>query len=96
MTVGANAAVAVGDIAHFSLDEIPVTQLRINDSRSHVMGLIWGAGATGDLAGSSERLVLSFNRDDLVLEPDEALFLNSEDIVGTPPVNATVNAFYQD
>jgi len=97
MSQGPNAATVIGDIATASLDEIPVSQFRANNSRSHICGIQWAnAGATGGIAGQSNRLVLSFNRDDLFLDPDEALFLNTEDVVGAPPVNTTVNVFYQD
>lgn len=92
----ANAAVAVGDLARCSLDEVPVMQAAVNDSRSHIDDMAFGVGATGDLVGSRQRTVLSFNRDDLFLDPDEAVFLNTLDTVGAPPVNWSYNIWYQD
>jgi len=97
MSQGANAATVIGDISLASLDEIPVSQFRANDSRSHIMGLQWAhEGGTASVAGQSQQLVLSFNRDDLFLDPDEALFLNTTDVIGNPPVNTSVNIWYQD
>lgn len=97
MSQGTNAATAIGDISVASLDEIPVAQFRVNDSRSHIMGIQWSHdGGTGSLAGQSNRLVLSFNRGDLFLDADEALFLNTEDVNGAPPVNTSVQVWYED
>jgi len=95
-TAHANSAVAVGDLAEGSLDEVPVTQERTNDSRSHIDNMAFGVGATGDLVGSRTRAVLSFNRNDLFLDPDEAIFLNTVDTVGSPPVNWLWNIWYED
>jgi len=82
-----------------SLDEVPAQQGRVNDSRSHIALLMQGIGdATG--AGLApykpDRIVLSFNRDDLKLDPDEALFVNNTDLTGTPSIEAMWNIWYQD
>jgi len=91
------AAVAVGDMALASLDEIPQIQAQLDDSRSHIQSAVFTVpGATGGLAGVSENSHMEWNRNDLVLDVDEALFLNTLDIVGTPPVTATAVLFYED
>lgn len=85
------------DEAAVSLDENPSSQQQINDSRSHISGvaikLNTGTVATG---GQKDREVLSFNRNDLTLRPDEGLFLNSVDRVGAPTVDISCQIFYED
>lgn len=99
-TVGSaipNAVVAVGDIGIGSLDETPVAQAQVNDSRSHIDMVGFGVpGGTGATSAQGGRSVLGFNREDLVLDPDEVLFLNTIDLSGAPPVNWTWNIWYQD
>ncbi len=94
--LSANAATAAGDAAILSMDEVPVNQVQTNDSRSHIDHVSWSGGATGDTKGSNGRAVLNWNRDDFVLDPDEAIFMNVLDITGAPPLNATANLWYQD
>lgn len=93
LQAGANAAVTVGDIAIASLDEVPVAQAQVNDSRSHIDLVNFSADS---IAGPPQRSVLSWQRDDLVLQPDEAIFLNTIDLSGAPPVNWTCQIMYQD
>lgn len=83
------------DEATWSIDEVPVNQLRTNDSRSHIVGGAIKTGDAGGIAPTKSAKVLSFNRGDLVLDTDEALFLNTADITGAPTVNTSVNVWYE-
>lgn len=86
----------IGDIVTASVDEIPVSQDFVNDSRSHIMGVEMAAdGATGSIKMRPARAHMEFNKNDLVLETDEAIFLNTTDIVGTPTVRTKLNMFYE-
>jgi len=76
-----------------SIDEESTTQFGQNDSRSHVIGGRVKAGSTGADADLSK--LISFNRGDLVLDTDEALFLNLTDVAGTPSVSVSVNVWYE-
>jgi len=97
MTSSTNAAVAIGDAAIGSLDETPVAQAQVNDSRSHIDMVSYGVGGgTGAVSAQGGRSVLPFNRDDLIIDVDEVLFLNTIDLSGAPAVNWTVNIWYQD
>lgn len=92
----AGAAIALGDSALASLDEVPVIQAQVNDSRSHIQqASAQGSGGTGAIAATFESSVLTFNRNDLVLDPDESIFLNLLDIVGAMPVTASANLWYE-
>jgi len=90
-------ASALGDVALTSLDEVPTGQSKVNDSRAHI-GHSVGAvtGATGAIAFQGQPFFAEFARGDLYLDPDESLFVNNEDIIGAPPVNATWNIWYED
>ncbi len=93
----ATAAVVIGDIAESDLDEVPVGQGDVNDSRSHVARMALEAtGGTGNINMNGTRAALSFNRNDLVIDPDEALFVNNRDRVGAPAVLFTWNIWYDD
>lgn len=90
-------AAVVGDAQIASVDEVPVLQAQVNDSRSHIMSISPVAiGGTGTIVASSEHLILPFNRNDLVLDPDEALFLNIKDIVGNLDQGIGLNVWYED
>lgn len=92
-----SAATAAGDISKSSVDEIPDNQDSVNDSRSHIAVLdLATSGGTGAVAPVPQRLVISFNREDLVLDPDEAFFINNVDVVGAQPSLFTWNFWYQD
>ncbi len=87
----------VGDISQSSLDESPVAQNSIDDSRSHIAQVTAVVnGGTGAINGVPGQKVLSFNRGDLVLEPDEALFVNTVDVAGAAPTGSNWNIFYQE
>lgn len=89
-------ATQIGDSASASLDEVPVDQSIVNDSRSHIASVTAvNTGGTGALISENSSKVLSFNRSDLVLDPDEALFWNLNDIVGAPPVRFNCNIWYE-
>ena len=95
LTLGPNAA--LGDVATASLDEIPVAQDTVADSRSHISGVRASvSGATG--ATESDQVVETqvFERGDLTLDLDHALFLNTTDIDGAPPIAASCLIFYED
>jgi len=89
---------AIGDRATFSLDEVPVIQNSINNSRSHVMRVdLNHSGGTGSTTSPNDRATMSFERGQLPLDPDDALFWNGRDSVGTPAISdASVNAWYED
>ncbi len=94
-----SATVVALDQMALSVDEVPIVQQGTNDSRSHIMavrsivGDSTGAGLSGT-PGSSK--ILSFNRNDLVLDPDEAIFLNGSNIVGDPTFDGNLNVWYED
>lgn len=90
-------AATVGDNAGCSIDEVPVRQDNVNDSRSHIMRI--GAvvtGGTGAVDFDEKQKTLIFNRNDLVLDPDEAIFMNTTDIAGGLDVTFTLNIWYED
>lgn len=96
-TRGSSTAGALGDAAFCSIDEVPVAQAGTNDSRSHIMGI--GAqviGGTGAIEANGGSKVLSFNRNDLVLDPDEAIFMNIENISGAMDMGYLLNVWYED
>jgi len=92
------ATIVTLDQMALSVDEVPVTQQNVNDSRSHIMGI---RGVIGDATGAGlaqtgdKTKILSFNRGDLVLDPDEAIFVNGAH-VGDPTVNINLNIWYED
>lgn len=98
LAIQATAASTIGEIGGASLDEVPVRQDTTNDSRSHIGSVMYEVGGgTGAAAATAQgQLVLSFNRGDLVLDPDEALFLNTFSIVGPPAVSYKANIYYED
>lgn len=97
LSMNPTAAGVLGDNAQMSLDEVPVRQDGTDDTRSHIMmGGYSVVGGTGALHGPSVGKVLSFNRGDLVLDPDEAFFLNTNDASGTPGLSMAVNVWYED
>lgn len=83
-----------------SIDEVPVAQAQVNDSRSCISVVQVGSGTfstNGGLnPGGVTQLVQNFRRNDLVLEPDEAIFLNNVDGAGTPTVNTRAIIWYDD
>lgn len=93
---GAGAS-SIGEISIMSFDEVPVRQSNVNDSRSHIGSVTYEVGGgTGAVAGKTDRLVLAFNRNDLVLDPDEAWFMNTTTIVGPPVVDYRAQIWYED
>lgn len=92
-TLVVRGTVVAGDDVRASIDEVPVDQMFNNDSRSHLMGLQVKADAA---VNGAQRAVLSFNRNDLVLDPDEAIFLNNTDVQGAPTISSTCNIWYED
>lgn len=95
--VPVSGAAALGDAVECSIDEVPVSQAQINDSRSHIMSVdAIVEGGTGAIELTNGKKVLAFNREDLVLDPDEAIFMNNADIAGTPPAGFKLNVWYED
>lgn len=87
----------IGDAQLVSVDEVPVVQAATNDSRSHIMQVqAIVSGATGAIAAPPETGHMEFNRNDLVLEPDEALFVNTVDTTGAPTISVSLNLWYED
>lgn len=92
-----STALALGDAAVASIDEIPVNQINSSDSRSHISGVsVSVPGGTGAIEGIYTRSVTVLNRGDLVLDPDESLFMNTLDKIGAPVVEWTCNFWYDD
>lgn len=88
-------AAAVGDSAIASLDEVPLSQAKINDSRSHIQSAVaHTTGGTGAVEMAFTNSVYRWNRNELVLDPDEALFMNIEDVLGAPDVTFSANLMY--
>lgn len=92
-----STAVTIGERVSASVDELPVKQDAVTDSRAHILEANGAAtGGTGAVAFTGGKASITFERGQLVLEPDEALFLNVQDLVGTPTVSINVNIFYED
>ncbi len=95
--IRARSSMAIGDIAASSFDEIPVFQGDVNDSRAHIAEMsIQTSGGTGAIGAVSNNIVLTFERNQLFLDPDEAWFMNNQDEVGAPPIEAAWNIWYED
>ncbi len=94
-----SATVVALDQMALGVDEVPVAQQGTNDSRSHIMavrGIVGDATGAGLAQVNGASKILSFNRGDLVLDPDEALFLNAANIVGDPTFDGNLNIWYED
>jgi len=90
-------ATAIGDSAIASLDEQPVIQANVNDSRSHIQSAtIVAAGATGQIEAMVNNSIMIFNRNDLVVDIDEAIFLNTSDVKGSIDATCTANLWYEE
>jgi len=87
----------VGDAARSSIDEIPVAQDGVNDSRAHIAVIqSQVAGGTGAVEATSDNVVLTFERNQLFLDPDEAWFMNNVDVSGAMPISFAWNFWYED
>lgn len=94
---GTAGAAALGDASRSSIDEVPVSQAGVNNSRSHIAQI--GSkviGGTGAVEASHDNIVLTFERGQLFLDPDEALFMNNTDIAGAMPSSFSWNIWYED
>lgn len=78
-----------------SLDEVPTDQSTTNDSRAHI--LVCGQSVEGTAGNMIPfgRAQLEFERGQLVLEPDEALYLNVT-IASGATGTTTCNVWYED
>lgn len=90
----AQATVANGDEYSASIDEVPTTQAGTNDSRAHVLHCASQAEGTVGNFSPNARAQISFERGQLVLEPDEALFLNIA-VTGTGTGSTRCNIWYE-
>lgn len=84
--------VTAADSFKAELAESPAMQSELNDSRA----LIAHCTCSGTGGGLRDRDKLAFGRNDLVLDPDDALFLNTLDDNGAPSVSVNCNIFYED
>jgi len=94
-------AIVRGDAYEASVDEVPAIQATVNDSRAHIQhGLIQASEQVGADGGTGlygpQKDTMTFERGQLVLEPDEALFLNTSDLGGAPTVITKLNIWYED
>lgn len=101
MSVRNTSTMVAGDSATASLDEVPVIQAGTNDSRSHIghvsMQVEEGSEATAHFGvNGNSRLVLTFQRTQMVLEPDEGIFWNTESSGGDPTALMNCNVWYED
>lgn len=86
-----------GDTARSSFDEVPVNQSVVNNSRSHIAQIqAVVAGGTGTLDPNAANIVLTFERGQLFLDPDEAWFVNNADVSGALDVGFSWNCWYED
>lgn len=93
---GSGTAAVLGDMQTASLDEVPISQAKVNDSRSHIQSAnAQVIGGTGAIAATHENSYEVWGRDDLKLEPDEALFLNITDDVGALDMTWTATLHYE-
>lgn len=93
------ATIVALDSMKVSIDEVPVAQANTNDSRSHIMEVdqqIGDATGAGLAPTNAAKAVLSFNRNDLVLDSDEAIFMNGIDVAGAATIEAGLNVWYDD
>ncbi len=93
------ATIVALDNAAMSVDEVTTAQRNTNDSRAHIMGLAQIVGdATGaGLATTNPAMkILRFNRNELVLDRDESLFMNGQDVVGGATFESWLNIWYDD
>lgn len=81
----------VTDQAAGELAESPVFQSNTTDSRS-VLALSRASGAPG---GGAERDKIALGRNDLIVDPDDALFLNTDDTTGTPTIRCDCTIWYE-
>lgn len=93
------ATVTALDHAILELAEQSTAVSSTNDSRALIdtMRFIVGDSTAYGLGlQPTQRAVLAFNRNDLVLDTDESLFVNGTDVVGTATIRANWNLFYED
>jgi len=85
----------LGDNVRSSLDEQPVAQASVNDSRAHISGIeATTIGGTGVIDLAPVILVQDWPFNALVMDPDDAIFLNNTDVSGAVPVDTNCNVWY--
>lgn len=96
-TIRGAVADSIGEENTSSFDEIPVSQENVNDSRAHIALLVYGVtGGTASVLGEKDRIVLTFERNQLFLDPDEAWFVNNAQQIGTASPRSHWNIWYED
>lgn len=89
------SAAVVGDNVRSSLDEQPVAQASVNDSRAHISAVeTTVVGGTGAIDLFPQVLVQDWPFNALVMDPDDAVFLNNTDVSGAAPTDTNVNLWY--
>jgi len=95
--IPSSSAGVLGESVNYSLDEIPVRQSAVNNSRLHIATMsATVAGGTGSIALIADQVNLTFQRDDLMIDKDESLFANAADLAGTLASACSWNIWYQD
>ncbi len=96
--IGPSASASVlGDSVISSLDEQPVSQAQVNDSRAHISSVRSTVqGGTGSVTLFPKSKLMAWPRSALVMRSDDAIFLNNEDQTGTPDVDINCNIWYDD
>lgn len=95
--MASSVADSLGETNTSSLDEARTNQSTTNDSRAHIASV--GAaviGGTGAVVMQPASVIINFNRGDLVLDTDEAIFMNNSATVGAATPNTSWNLFYED
>lgn len=89
------SAAVLGDNVRSSLDEQPIAQASVNDSRAHISGIeTTTLGGTGTIDLAPVILVQDWPFNALVMDPDDAVFLNNTDVSGAVPADANCNIWY--
>lgn len=84
------------DEATLSIDEEPVAGHATNDSRAHLLDVKVKIGDVGSFGNNQAQDIIFFERGELVLDSDDAIFMNTVDDGGAPTVLATMNIYYED
>lgn len=87
------------DSAVLELAEQSTAQANTNDARGLLdcirMAIGDGTNA-GLITNPQHRAVLAYNRNDLVMDTDDSLFINGIDVNGAPNITGGWNLYYED
>ncbi len=82
------------ELAESAADQSSITDSRsLLDLVSTFIGDATGAGLSQNNAAQSQ---MAYNRGDLVLDPDESLFMNAIDVAGSPTARMNALIYYED